>query len=170
MASDAAGSTVVPASQPTGGGVLKQNIRKNAQYVTVRLNGANQYELVEVFGKVLKSASGVEYAKNYGQRIVSDNPQASYVTWRATISDTDAFILQANIMKMLSDVDKSGGEIVLKGVPYRYTPAELQMLKGIRPGDASSRDIQFVLDRERVRDLEFSQTNNSGNQKANKFE
>lgn len=143
------------------GGVLKRNIETSGQYLTVRLDGANEYELVEVFGKVVKTARGVEYSKNYGQRIIPDNPQGSYVNWRVTIKDTDAFVLQANIMKMLDDISDAGGELVLKGVPYRYTAAEVDMLKGIRPGDATSRSIQFVLDRELVKDLDMSQTHDA---------
>jgi hypothetical protein len=141
----------------SGGGVLARNIEKNAQYINVKLDGATDYALVEVFGKVVKSARGVEYAKNLGQRIIPDNPQASFVSWRVTISDTDPFVLQANIVKMLGDISDSGGEVVLKGVPYRYTAAEIDMLKGIRPGDATSREIQFVLDRDMVKDKEFAQ-------------
>lgn len=157
VAAPPATATVVPeAAAQTGGGALAKNIRKNAKYLTVRLDGANQYELVEVFGKVVKTARGVEYAKNYSQRIVPDNPQASFVNWRATIDGTDPFVLQANIMKMLGDISDSGGEIVLKGVPYRYTAAEVDLLKGIRPGDATSREIQFVVDRELARDKDMS--------------
>jgi len=58
---------------------------------------------------------------------------------------------------MIHDILDSGGEIQLKGVPYRYSAAEVDLLKGMRPGDVSSRDIQFVVDRERARDREFQQ-------------
>lgn len=145
-----------PSSTTATGGALARNIKQNAQYISVRLDGVTEYELVEAFGKVVKSASGVEYAKNYGQRIMPDNPQASFVNWRVTIADTDAFVLQANIVKMLNDISDNGGEIVLKGVPYRYDAAEVDMLKGIRPADATSLEVQFVLDRELVRDRDMS--------------
>lgn len=145
------------ATAATEGGVLARNIQKTEAYVTVRLDGATDYEIVETFGKVVKTARGVEYAKNYSQRIVPDNPQASFVNWRVTLTETDPFVLQANIVKMLSDISDSGGELVMNGVPYRYTAAEIDLLKGIRPGDATSREIQFVLDRELVRDREMTQ-------------
>lgn len=141
----------------TGGGVLYRNSAQNSQFVTVRLDGATEYELVEVFGKVVKTARGVLMARNYGQRIVPDNPQASFVTWRATVDgDTDGFVLQANIIKMLNDVSDSGGTVMMKGVPYRYTAAEVDLLKGIRPADATSLSIQFLLDRELARDREMA--------------
>jgi len=160
--SEPVAEAVVPAAAVSGsGGVLARNIKKNEQYITIRLDGATEYELVEVFGKVVKTARGVEYAKNFGQRIVADNPQACFVTWRATINETDPFVLQANIVKMLNDISDNGGEIVLKDVPYRYTAAEVDMLKGIRPGDATSREIQFVLDRELVKDRDMSQSHDA---------
>ncbi len=144
-----------------GGGVFKRHVKQNAQYVDVRLDGANVYELVEVFGKVVKTARGVEYAKNYSQQIDPDFPQRSNVTWRATVKDTDGFVLQANIVKMLNDISDAGGEIVMKGVPYRYTAAEVDMLNGIRPGDATSSSIQFVLDRDLARARAMSQTHDA---------
>jgi hypothetical protein len=157
VGSSAATAAAMPDTHTqTNGGALATNVRKTAKYVSVRLDGATDYEIVEVFGKVLKTANGVEYAKNYSQRIVPDNPQASFVTWRATISDIDPFVLQANIIKMLNDILDNGGETVLKGVPYRYTAAEIDLLKGIRPGDATSREIQFVVDRELARDREMA--------------
>lgn len=42
------------------------------------------------------------------------------------------------------------------GVPYRCTAAEIDLLKGIRPGDSSTREIPFVVDRERARGREFT--------------
>ncbi len=156
------GAAVVPTGGAVvTGGALASNIQKNAQFISVRLDGATEYEVVEAFGKVVKTARGVEYAKNFSQRIVPDNPQASFVTWRATIADTDAFVLQANIIKMLNDISDNGGEIVMKGVPYRYTAAEVDLLKGVRPADATSREIQFVLDRELVRDRDMSKAHDA---------
>ncbi len=159
--SSSAASTVVPVAAATAGGALARNIQQNAKYISVRLDGATEYELVEAFGKVVKTARGVEYAKNFSQRILPDNPKGSFVNWRVTIADTDPFVLQANIVKMLNDISDNGGEVVLKGVPYRYTAAEVDMLKGIRPADATSREIQFVLDRDLVRDREMSQTHDA---------
>ena len=137
------------------GGVIKRHSDALENVIMVRLAGATEYELAEVFGKVLNTARGVVEAKRYRSRIVPDNPQASVVIWRVRIEGTDPFRLQANIIKMINDILDNGGEITLKGVPYRYTAAEVDLLKGIRSGDSSSREIQFVIDRERARDREF---------------
>jgi hypothetical protein len=56
---------------------------------------------------------------------------------------------------MTDDILDAGGEIYLKGVPYRYTAAEVDLLKGLRPGEATSRRIQFVIDRELAREREY---------------
>jgi uncharacterized membrane protein YgcG len=140
----------------SSGGALARNTQKFENLINVKLDGATEYELAEVFGKVVNTATGVVEAKRYGSRIVPDNPQASFVTWRVRTEDTDPFRLQSNIIKMINDILDAGGEIVMRGVPYRYTAAEVDLLKGIRPGDTTSREIQFVVDRELARDREFS--------------
>ncbi|WP_155313640.1 hypothetical protein [Desulfosarcina ovata] len=56
---------------------------------------------------------------------------------------------------MVDDILYAKGNLTLRGVTYRYTPSEIDLLKGIRPGEATSREIQFVIDRERARDKEF---------------
>jgi len=153
------GSAVVArgiAEAPARGGVLKQETAKRENVIHVRLDGATQYELTEVFGKVINTVTGVVEAKRYSSSLIPDNPQACFMIWRVRIEDTDPFRLQANVMKMLDDISDAGGEIRLKGVPYRYTPAEIDLLKGIRPGDSTTREVQFVVDRERARDREFS--------------
>ncbi len=140
----------------SGGGALKKNLRKYENILEVRLDGATEYEAAEVFGKVLNTASGVVEAKRYGSNVVPNNPKACWATWRVTYEGTEPFRLQANIMTMINKILDAGGTITLKGVPYRYTAAEVNLLMGIRTGSTSSRSIQFVFDRERMRDREFS--------------
>lgn len=138
------------------GGVLKRRTKEVENLINIRLDGATEYELTEIFGKVINTVTGVVEAKRYSSSLIPDNPQACFVIWRVRIEDTDPFRLHANVMKMIDDILDAGGEIRLKGVPYRYTAAEVDLLKGIRPGDSTTREIQFVVDRERARDREFS--------------
>ena len=158
-------SVVVPAASgtPTGGGVLAKSIKKHENLVSVRLDQATDYAVAEVFGKVVNTVRGVTDATLFSQRVIADNPQGSFIKWRLTLdgSETEPFRLQANIMKMIGDISDAGGTITLNGVPYRYTPAEIDMLKGIRPGDATTRDIQFVVDRELARDKEMAGQNDA---------
>jgi uncharacterized membrane protein YgcG len=150
------GGAVVGGATSSGGGALKRNLRKYENIVEVRLDGATEYEAAEAMGKILNTATGVVEAKRYGSNLVPNNPKASWATWRVTYQDTDPFRLQANIMTMINQVLDAGGQLTLKGVPYRYTAAEVNLLMGVRPGSATSRMIQFVFDRERMRDREFS--------------
>ncbi|MBC8466437.1 MAG: hypothetical protein H8D55_01245 [Deltaproteobacteria bacterium] len=145
-----------PGGTQTEGGVLKRRADPLENLINVRLDGATEYEIAEVFGKVINTVTGVTEAKRYSSSLIPDNPQACFVIWRVRIEDTEPFRLQANVMKMIDDILDAGGEITLKGVPYRYTAAEIDLLKGLRPGDSTTREIQFVLDRERARDREFS--------------
>ena len=139
-----------------GGGVIARTTEALANLVNVRLEGATRYALVEVFGKVLNTVRGAMEANPYGMVIQPGNPQASYVTWRVRIEETEPFRLQANIMKMLRDIADAGGEVELKGVRYRYAPAEVDLLKGIRLGRSTSRSLVFVVDRSRAQEMEFS--------------
>ena len=140
-----------------GGGALARKSKSLENLIEVRLDGATEYTLSEIFGKVVNTARGVVEAKRMASNIVPNNPQACWVTWRLRIEDTDPFRLQSNIMKMVHDILEAGGELHYKGVPYRYTAAEVDLLKGIRPGEATSRRIQFVIDRELARDKEFQE-------------
>jgi hypothetical protein len=126
--------------------------RHKDNIIEVRLDGATEYTLSEIFAKVINTAPGVIEAKRMASSIVPNNPQASWVVWRIRIEDTDSVRLQANMLKMINDILDAGGAIHYKGVPYRYTPEEVALFKGIRPGDSTTRKIQFVIDRDLARD------------------
>lgn len=155
------------AAPEQGQGILARSAEKYANAINVRLDGATQYEIAEVFGKVLNTATGIVDAKRYGGSIVPNNPQASYSAWRAQIEGTEPFRLQANIMKMINDVIDAGGQITLKGVPYRYSPSEIELLKGIRPGKSNVAQLQFVVDRNQMVHKEMAET---GHGSPNGFE
>jgi len=146
------------ASSGQGQGVLARNISKQAKYINLRLDQANEYELVEMFGKILHTARGVVHQRRYNQRIIRDNPQACVTEWEVEIDPhaTDPFRLQANIMKTVNDILDAGGTIRINGVPYRYSPSEMRLMMGFMPGEATSRSVQFVVNRERARDREFA--------------
>ncbi|MCG8685651.1 MAG: hypothetical protein MI892_12300 [Desulfobacterales bacterium] len=139
-------------------GVLIVNMDKQASHIKISLDGANEYELIEVFGKILRTVPGVVNANLVIQRIIPDNPQECVAEWAVELdtSKSDTFRLQTSIMKMINDILESGGSVTLKGVPYRYTPSEIRMMMGLRPSTANSRVIRFIIDRDRARDREFS--------------
>lgn len=125
--------------------------------IDVRLEGANEGTLTEVFGKVVNSAPTVVSAKRYSTNIVPDNPQACSLFWRVEVQDGDGFRLQADMMDMFREIDRAGGYLDLYGIPYRYASSEIDLLKGIRPSDATSRALWFVVDRELARDREMAE-------------
>ena len=137
------------------GGVVQRETEALGSLVNVRLEGATEYELVEVFGKVLHTVRGVTEASIYRTTVEPGNPQASLALWRVRIEDTTTFRLQSNVMAMLKSICEAGGELVLRGVAYRHAPAEVDLLKGVFPYDVTPRELAFIVDRERVRDLEM---------------
>ena len=144
------------ASESSEGGAAQVRSDALENTIEVRLDGATKYELTEVFGKVLNTARGVANAKRYGMHIQPDNPQACYSVWRTEIEDTDPFRLQANMLKMVDDILRACGDTTLNGVQYRLTSGQIDLLAGLRAGDATSRSLRFVIDRELARDQEFS--------------
>ena len=138
------------------GGVLQRHTQRLENLINISLDGVTEYETAEVFGKVINTVRGVVATKRLRSKIVPDNPQQSRIIWQVTIKGTDSFRLESNVIKMINDVLDAGGEIRMKGVSYRYTAAEMDLLKGIRSGDSSSQEIHFVVDRELARDREFS--------------
>jgi len=131
----------------SGGGVLQDHAAQLEQSVNVRFDGASSHEQLEIFGKVINTVRGVQHAKVYRIDLAPNYPQASHTLWRVTLHCTDTFRLAANIKQMLRDIVQAGGRLTLNGVRYAYNPAEVDLLKGVRLGEVSSREIQFVLDR-----------------------
>ena len=140
----------------SGGGVVKRTDDKLADFIDVRLMEATRSELVGVFGRVLNIVRGSVETKPYGMLIDPENPQRSYVSWRIQIENTDAFRLQENILTLLEQVYDAGGQGNFKGVSFRFTPDEIDLLKAIRPYKSTSRSIIFLVDRDRAQAIEFS--------------
>jgi hypothetical protein len=124
---------------------LVQQSQRLENTINVRLNGATEYETVEVFGKVLNNTQGIVEARRHGSRIVPDNPRACFAVWQVRIQELDPVRIQANILRMIQDIRNAGGNVVIKGVGHRYSKAEVDLLNGIRPGNMVSGEIQFIV-------------------------
>ncbi len=139
------------------GSVLERGIARYQNLVEVRLTGATAGAVSEAFGKVVGSAPGVVAATRYASRVQPDTPQGSWETWRVTTAgEADVFRLQSEIMAMVEEVMRNGGYVDIYQVPYRYSPDEIALLKGLRPMEATSRSLYFVIDRELARDREMA--------------
>lgn len=125
--------------------------------IDVRLEGANEPALTEIFGKVVNSAPTVVSAKQYAVNIVADNPQACWLIWRAEVKEGGAFQLQTDMMDMFGEIYRTEGFLDLYGVPYRYAASEVDLLKGVRVSEAISKRLRFIIDRELARDKEMAE-------------
>ncbi len=126
------------------------------QVVEVRLEGVNQATIAQAFGKVLRAAEGVIEAKRYATDIVVGNPQKSYALWLVTTSYADPFRLDESILDGIKEVLRHGGRVVINGVNFDYSPADIEMFKGIQLLDATANDLRYIVDRELARDRDFS--------------
>ncbi len=123
--------------------------------VVVTLDGGTEHQIVAIFGAVVASAPGVKDVRMVASKLVPDSPQASRAVWNVNAPNADAFAMQTAIMKMLQDIVDSRGSFTLRGTAYTYAEGEIALLKGIRPGSATASALQFVVDREQMRDQEF---------------
>ena len=124
--------------------------------INVKLLQATEYETVEIFGKILNTVQGVTQAKRYRSNIDPEDPEKCGVIWSLKLGKTDPFRLETNIMKMIGDILDAGGSIHMNGVEYRYTPAEVNLLKGIRPGNSTDGEICFIVDLDLSQEREMS--------------
>ena len=111
--------------------------------ISVRLDGAAEHEVAEVFRRILNAAEGI--IDTGGHRSVDRHGSA--IVWEVTADDTAASGIQKNIMKVINSITGTGGKATTKGNQIRCTRAEAVMLKQIRPGSCSRREISFVIDR-----------------------
>ena len=113
--------------------LLVQNSQKAGNILNVRLSGATEYELVELFGKIISNSQGVLAAKRHGSRIIPDNPSACFAVWQVRVQDSDPSRLQANIVKNIRKIRSSGGKTAVRGNGQGNTNGDADLLEGIRP-------------------------------------
>ena len=142
----------------TQGGAIQREANRLDDFVSVRLDSITEDTQAEIFGKVLNTVRGVYHAKVYRVNLQPHNPQGSWTLWRARIACTDTFRLASNVKDMLRKIVQAGGRLHLNEVEYRYTAAEVDLIKGIRLNNVTSREIQFVLDRKVAMDKESMAT------------
>lgn len=158
------GSSHSNSSDKAKGG-LANNIRAQEAYLFMELVGANEEEITEVFGKVLNTVRGVMGTKIVGQEIIANEPQRCYTRWQVKVdrNQTDTFRLKTNMNKLINDILDAGGYIKVNGVPYRYYPHEVKMMQGFRSSRVTSQSVTFIIDRDRMRARDLSNTHDPDN-------
>ncbi len=126
------------------------------QLVEIRLEEVDDSSTARAFGKVLRSAEGVVDAKRYAAKINPGDPQKSYVLWRVLTSYSDPLRLEDSIIDGINMVLQSGGRVIINGARFDFSPAEIEMLKGVRLIDATANQLRYIVDRELARDRDFS--------------
>ena len=137
-------ATAVAATQ-VAAGILQREINKHHDLIRVRLLGATEYELVEIFNDLLRCAPGVKEARRYRFSLDPQSPEVCMVEWQVRIEDTDPFQLESYLYEMVREAVQEGrGET---GPVFTLQPAgvDLERLRDIRPWRASNSEIEFVL-------------------------
>ena len=139
-----------------GGSVVTNRVRALENLLNVRLEGATNNQVFEVFGKVINIVRGVTEAKLYRHSLRRGHPQASFAIWRVCLDGTEPFRLMANVMRMFKAIHDAGGKIVINGVNFDFEPWEIDLLRGIHPVEAGPGSVLFVIDYDRQQDFDFA--------------
>ena len=135
------------AGKVSDGGILQQGIESRQDVISVKLLGVTKYELTEMFNDLLVKAPGVVEAKRYRLRLEPDNPGACIVEWQVRLEGADAFQLEIKLYKMVRNLANSRTDVHTQALTFKPTAEDLAFLKDIRPWQASTKELQFVLKR-----------------------
>ena len=134
-----------PARCPVGGADDPGNLGGPKNLVNVRLVDITQYDVVEVFGKVLGAASGTTEVPAFCIRVEPGVPRASVAVWRVPVEDTSVF--QSRVSKTLQEItSRSTPTTGQPSVAHGYSRSEVGLIEGIQAvtGNAATHPQEIV--------------------------
>ena len=135
-----------PADQdPANGSLLEQRLIAQKETLTLKLLGVTSYELTEIFHNIIRETPGVIEARRYHLNLDPDYPRACAVEWQITFTGTTPFALESEIYNQLKELVKDESAIhVVNGSDITLTTTELEILKAIKPLQATSQTLRFI--------------------------
>jgi hypothetical protein len=126
-------------------GILQREIHKHHDLIRVRLLGATEYELVEIFNDLLRCAPGVKEARRYRFSLDPQRPEVCMVEWQVRIEDTDPFQLESYLYEMVREAVQEGRGEAGPVFMFQSAGVDLKRLRDMRPWCASNSEIEFAL-------------------------
>ena len=136
-------SSVIDGS--TCGGILKQSLQTQEGVLNLKLLGIDSYELTEIFHDIVRTTPGVIEARRYHLNLDPKSPQACTVEWQITFSETTPFALESEIYNRLKEIaDNASAVHFVNGADITLTADELEVLRAIKPWQATSHSLRFI--------------------------
>jgi len=126
-------------------GILQREINKHHDLIRVRLLGATEYELVEIFNDLLRCAPGVKETRRYRFSLDPQRPEICMVEWQVRIEDTDPFQLESYLYEMVREAVQEGRGEAGRVFTFQSAGVDLERLRDMRPWRASNSEIEFAL-------------------------
>ncbi len=116
------------------------------RHIRIYLQGATDDDLVELFDSIIANTPGVRRARRIRSRLEPRDPGRSIVVWDVETDGIDPFFIESNIMDTLKDEYAVERLVENRDQEASVDPGVMDDLKWIRPGDASTRKLCFVVD------------------------
>ncbi len=125
---------------------MKGSVRdEDGNAIRIYLQGAPDDGLIELFDTIIRNTPGVIKANRIRSRLKPSYPGGSITVWRVEIEDVDPFFIESNIMQTVKDhfaveqLIKNRDDQIWDHTTFNY-------LRWIRPGDASTEKLCFIVD------------------------
>ena len=127
------------------GGILKQSLQAQEGVLSLKLQGVASYELTEIFHEIVRTTPGVVEARRYHLNLDPKFPQACTVEWRIIFAETTPFALESEIYNRLKEIADNASTVhFVNGSDITLTADELEVLKAIKPWQATSHSLRFI--------------------------
>ncbi len=113
--------------------------------IKIYLQGAPDDGLIELFDAIIRSTPGVKNVQRIRSRLKPRRPGESITVWRVELDDIDPFFIESNIMQTVKD-HYAVEELIRNRDDQIWEPSSFDYLKWIRPGDASTEKLCFIVD------------------------
>lgn len=124
----------------TAKGLIKNEIEVRQSLISVTLIGATEYEITELFYKILEKTPGVVEVKRYLFILDPSRPRVCRVDWQVRVDKMTPFQLESAVYRTVRDVADGDNK---QHPSFYVTPEQQKLMANIRPLHATSREIRF---------------------------
>ena len=136
-------SNMKPEGKEVASGILKKEIEKQRDLISISLIGVTDYEVTELFNDILEKTPGIVNAKRYRFILDPKRPQTCRVDWQIRFQKTSPFELESDIYKMIRKIAKDNRKGMVKKLSFQPTLAHRKIFQNIQPIYATIKEIQF---------------------------
>ncbi len=125
---------------------LRQLADRHGDLLRIYLQGAPDDDLIELFDGVIATTPGVKHVRRIRSRLDPRQPGRSVAVWEVETTGIDPFFIESNIMDTLKDEYAVERIIASRDQEASVDRDVMGYLRWIRPGDASTDKLCFIVD------------------------